>query len=109
MHDVPFNGSLPLGGTRKLAIASTSSAEISVSIIGDGPKVWKPAYNEASGGDYYSTVHNTKVPKALPIQLPGVTGSAYLIHSESNARYYFVDTIINNGSASRIAKVVGAF
>ena len=86
-----------------------NSAEISVSIIGDSPKVWKPAYNEASGGDYYPSVHNTKVPKALPIRLPGVSGDAYLIHSERAIRYYFVDTTVNNGAAFRIAKVMGNF
>ena len=88
-------------------MAEVNSDGISVSIIGDGPKIWKPAYNEASGGDYYPVVHNTKVPKALPIHLPNVTGNAYSIHSENTARYYFVDTIVNNGGTFRIAKVMG--
>ena len=106
LHDVPFNDSLPLGGTRKLAVASDSGGVLSVSVIGDGPKVRITGYY---GGTYdYPRVDNTKVPRANPVHLPGVSGNAYLIHSENRARYYFIDTIVANGAAFRIAKVVAS-
>ena len=111
LHDVPFNGSLPLGGTRKLAVASDSGGELSVSVIGDGPKV-RIDY-ENVGTVYYPRVNNSKVPKVNAIHLPGVSGSAYLIHTEATGRYnqattnyYFIDVAVNNGAAFRIAKVV---
>ena len=104
LHDVPFNDSLPLGGTRKLAVASDSGGTLSVSVIGDGPKVRVTGYY---GGTYdYPRVDNTKVPRANPVHLPGVSGNAYLIHSDNTGRYYFIDTIVSNGAAFRIAKVV---
>ena len=106
LHDVPFNGSLPLGGTRKLAVASDSGDELSVSVIGDGPKV-RIDY-ENVGTVYYPRVNNSKAPKANPVHLPGVSGNAYLIHTEATARYYFVDVTVNNGGSFRIAKVVAS-
>ena len=106
LHDVPFNGSLPLGGTRKLAVASDSGGELSVSVIGDGPKV-RIDY-ESVGTIYYPRVNNSKVPKANPVHLPGVSGDAYLIHTEATARYYFVDVAVNNGASFRIAKVMAS-
>ena len=73
-------------------------------MIGDGPKV-RIDY-ENVGTVYYPRVDNSKVPKVNPVHLPGVSGSAYLIHVEPKARYYFVDVSVNNGGAFRIAKVV---
>ena len=110
LHDVASNDSLPLGGTCKLAVVSDSSGELSVSVIGDGPKV--PISYETGVTYYVPPVHNTKVPKANPVHLPGVSGNAYLIHSENRGgyyfRYYFIDTVVNNGGAFRIAKVVAS-
>ena len=114
VHDVAFNNSLSLGGTRRLAVASDSGSVLSVSVIGDGPKVRRNSVAQMGSGGRpsyigttaeYPRIANTKVPKINPVRLPGINGNAYLIHSEAQGRYYFVDVSVNNGSCFRIAKV----
>ncbi len=111
LQDLPFNGLLPMEGRVKLGIASVTSSEISVSIVGKSQvSVRYPNGTVMSN----PTVENYKVPKINPVRLPGVSSDAYLIKDDRGersgieTRYYYIDTSVDNGMTFRIAKVMGS-
>ncbi len=101
--DLPVNGLLPTDGRIKLGIARVTDSEIEASLIGESMVNRNP--NAPGRGGYLPTVRTFKVPKTVPVRLPGISANAYLILNLPTMQFYYIDATANNGGSYRIAMV----
>ncbi|MBE7159218.1 MAG: hypothetical protein INR62_12455 [Rhodospirillales bacterium] len=110
LHDIPFNGLLPVYGRIKLGITRVTNSEITYSIVGEndvyiGPNTAANNHGINAPAWRYPSVHTGTVTKTNAVHLPGVSGNAYLLQGTASVQYYYIDTTLNNGTVFRVATV----